>query len=345
MAKAPGRSDPGIAAVAKAANVSYMTVSRVVNGRPGVGAATRQRVQNIMDEMGYTPNMVARALRTGKTRSVGIVCFATTFHGPASTLFAVEQSAREAGYSAKVVSLTSITEENLTAAVSQLRESAVDAVIVISPHRDSAGALRKLATDVPVVAIWAPAGVGVPVIAIDHASAAAAVTEHLLDLGHPTVWHVSGPLGWTGTDLRVAGWQDALEKAGRPVPDPVAGDWTARSGYDAGKSILRDESVSAVFAANDQMALGFAAAARQMGRTIPDDLSIVGYDDEPGSEFFVPPLTTVRQDFRALGERAFEFTLALIRAEPHEDDVVLDVPTSLVIRESTAPYTPRHPAR
>jgi LacI family transcriptional regulator len=335
------RSEAGIAAVAQAAGVSYMTVSRVVNDRPGVGDATRARVRGIMEELGYTPNVVARALRTGQTKSIGIVCFATTFHGPASTLFAVEQSARASGYSANVVSLTSITEASMRNAVAQLRESAVDAVIVISPHRASAGVLRELSIDVPIVAIWAPSGVGVPITVIDHTAAAALATRHLLDLGHPTVWHVSGPDGWTGTQLRIDGWRRTLEEVDADVPPVQVGDWTARSGYEAGRAILGDRALTAVFLANDQMALGLAAAARELGLSIPGDVSIVGYDDEPGSEYFAPPLTTVRQDFGRLGHEAFRLALSLINGSRATDDLVLDVPTSLIVRESTAPYRAR----
>ncbi|PJJ55211.1 LacI family DNA-binding transcriptional regulator [Compostimonas suwonensis] len=341
MNGATGRStrrEPGIAAVAEAAGVSYMTVSRVINGREGVGDATRERIQKIIDEIGYRPNVVARALRTGRTHSIGVVCFATSFHGPASLLFSVEQAARAAGFSVNVVTLNVLDEESIQLALAELRELAIEAIIVISPHRSTGAALRSMPTDVPVVAIWGPEELGMPVMGMDHVDAAARATRHLLDLGHPTVWHVSGPDGWTGSDLRVRGWHAALAESGREIPPVFQGDWLATSGYEAGQHILSQPEVSAVFLSNDQMALGFMAAARERGRRIPDDLSVIGYDDEPGSEFFTPPLTTVHQDFAFIGRRAFEFTQHLIESGTRVPAQVTALPAELVVRSSTGPY-------
>lgn len=337
------RGEPGIAAVAEAAGVSYMTVSRVVNGRAGVGEATRIRVQRIMDQLGYRPNVVARALRTGRTKSIGVVCFATTFHGPAALLFSVEQTARAAGYSVNVMTLNQIAEESIQGALSELHKSAIEAIIVISSHQSLREAIRTIRSDIPIVVIWGPGDLGMHVTGIDHGIAAAMATQHLLDLGHPTVWHVSGPQGWTGSDLRVSGWKQALEAAGREVPPIYRGDWMAKSGYEAAHHILTEPDVSAVFLGNDQMALGFLAGAREFDRNVPEDLSIVGYDDEPGSEYFVPPLTTVHQDFELVGERAFALAQSLIESDDRPEPSIHAIPAELVVRKSTAPY--RKPAK
>lgn len=334
----PARREPGIAAVAAAAGVSYMTVSRVINGRGGVGQATRERVRKIIDDMGYRPNVVARALRTGRTHSIGVVCFASTFHGPASLLFSVEQAARSAGFSVSVVTLNVLDDMSIDQALAELREQAIEAIIVISPHRSSGDALRSMHSDIPVVAIWGPEEVGMHVMGMDHAEAAAKATTHLLDLGHPTVWHVSGPAGWTGSDLRVKGWRSTLAAAGREIPPVYEGDWLATSGYEAGRHILRNDGVSAVFLSNDQMALGFMAAARELGHDVPGDLSVVGYDDEPGSAFFSPPLTTVHQDFELIGRRAFELTERLLDSGDRASTLVTALPPNLVVRASTGPY-------
>ncbi|MBF8192596.1 LacI family DNA-binding transcriptional regulator [Nonomuraea sp. K274] len=326
----------GIAEVARVAGVSNMTVSRVINDQPGVGARTRARIRVIMEELNYRPNSTARALKTGRPTSIGIICLATTLYGPAVTLFGVEQAARAAGFSANVISLNAITKVTLEQATAQLRQLPVAATIIISPLSSSAESLRDLPDEPPTVAIWAPSDLDVSVAAVDHEHAAAAATQHLVSLGHETVWHVSGPLGWTGAEHRVAGWRRALEQADRPVPEPVEGDWTARSGFEAGLAILRDRAVTAVFAANDQMALGVLRAARVLGRRVPEDLSVVGYDDGPDSAYYSPPLTTIRQDFTLLGERALQLALARIGhpARPAPDTLV---EPELVIRESTAP--------
>lgn len=335
------RREPGIAEVAKVAGVSYMTVSRVVNGREGVGQATRERILELIDEIGYRPNVAARALRTGRSRSIGIVCFATPLHGPASYLFSVEQAARASGFSVSIITLDGPDNEAVAQALTELHELSVEAIIVIAPHRISGEALRARPTDIPVVAIWGPEEVGVPVTALDHVRASAMVTEHLLDHGHPTVWHVSGPANWTGSDLRVTGWRQTLEAAGRDVPPVIEGDWLASSGYRAGRELLVRDEVSAVFLSNDQMALGLMAAARELGRRIPEDLSVVGYDDEPGSAYFSPPLTTVHQDFALVGRRAFALAKRLIESGDLGSAQVDALVPTFVRRESTGPYVPR----
>jgi DNA-binding LacI/PurR family transcriptional regulator len=313
-----------------------MTVSRVINGQPGVGDETRQRVRQIMKELNFQPNTAARALKTGKGNAVGIICLATTLYGPAVTLFGVEQAARAAGFSVNVISLDTITRATLEPAMAQLRQLPIAVVVIISPLSSSAEALRDLPGNLPTVAIWAPSGVGMAVAAVDHQRAAATATDHLLGLGHATVHHVSGPVGWTGTEQRIAGWRQALEKAGRAIPEPVEGDWTARSGYEAGLRLLREPTVTAIFSANDQMALGVLQAARVRQISVPDRLSVVGYDDGPDSAYYSPPLTTVRQDFKLLGERALRLALAKI-GHPATPTVETLVEPELIVRETTAP--------
>lgn len=326
----------GIADVARSAGVSMMTVSRVINDQPGVGTKTRERVRQVMKDLNFKPNTAARTLRTGKGNAVGIICLATTLYGPGVTLFGVEQAARAAGFSVNVISLDTITRATLEQAMVQLSQLPVAVVVIISPLSSSAGALRDLTGNLPTLAIWAPSDIGMAVAAVDHRRAAANATEHLLDLGHATVHHVSGPVGWTGTEQRIAGWREALEQAGRPVPEPVEGDWTAQSGYQAGLKLLRKRGVTAIFAANDQMALGVLQAARVTHRSVPGSLSVVGYDDGPDSAYYSPPLTTVRQDFKLLGERALQLALANIGhlATPTVDTLF---EPELIVRESTGP--------
>lgn len=312
-----------------------MSVSRVVNGQRGVGAPTRLRVLDAMRALGFQPNAIARALRTGKQSTIGVVCLDTALYGPAVTLFGVEHAARAAGYAVSIISLSSITRDALTEAFELLRAAQVAAVVIISPMSSSAEALRAMPTDLPVVAIWAPSDIGIPVVGVDHAKAAGIATEHLLSLGHRNIWHISGPPGWTGSEQRIKGWREALTRAGLTPPKPIAGDWTARSGYEAGKKLLSNRKVTAVFVANDQMALGFLRAARELDVDIPGAVSVVGYDDGPDSEFYAPPLTTIRQDFTALGRQAFQMVLEELGEAPAGDSHQ-PVPAELIIRMTTA---------
>jgi DNA-binding LacI/PurR family transcriptional regulator len=327
---------PGIVDVARIAGVSNMTVSRVINDLPGVGDDTRLRVRAVMAELGFEPNWLGRALKTGRSKSIGVVCIGTPLFGPTATLFGVEQAARSGGYSTNVISLASITSSSLRAALIRLKAQQVAAIIVISPMSSSAEALRELPADIPTVAIWAPADVGVSVAGMDHQAAAATATRHLLEIGHATVWHISGPSGWTGAEQRMLGWRHALEEEGRDIPEPIVGDWTAQSGYSAGLRLLQDPRVTAVFAASDQMALGLLRAAYERGLRVPEDLSVVGYDDGPDSAFFSPPLTTMRQDFARLGSRAFDLAMSAVNGLPAPEYADTDAP-QLVIRQSTAP--------
>src|SRR4051795_8801515 len=287
--------------VARLAGVSHQTVSRVINGSQAVRPATRERVLEAMAQLDYRPNPVARALVTGRSKTLGVVSFDTTLYGPASTLFAIEQAAHEAGYFITIVSLTTLDLPSVLDAVERLRAQGVDGILVIAPYEGAAHALMQAPTGFPIVAVEAgPAG-GIPVAAIDQFAGAAIATRHLLELGHRTVTHIAGPNHYLEAQQRLAGWRPPLIAAGadlRPAPE---GDWSPRAGYEFGRAL--DPGVTAIFVANDQMALGVLRALHEAGRTVPGDVSVVGFDDIPEAPFFMPPLTTVRQDFDEMGRR------------------------------------------
>ncbi len=328
--------------VGRLAGVSHQTVSRVLNGSPRVRPETRQRVIAAMRELGYRPNSIARALATGRTKMLGVVGFDTTLYGPASVLFGIERAAHEEGYLMMVASLKALNRASVSDAIERLRVRGVDGILVIAPDLESADAVRRTPSDVPLVAAEAGPADVLSVVAVDQYAGAVSATRHLLDLGHQTVWHISGPSDWLETQERIDGWRATLESA-RSVPPPLlVGDWTARSGYDLGRRLAADRDVTAVFAANDQMALGVLRAMHEAGRAVPEQVSVVGFDDIPEAPFFTPSLTTVRQDFIEVGSRSL---LALVRSIETGDRVVADsrVPTELVIRASTA-VAPRFPA-
>lgn len=292
--------------VARLAGVSHMTVSRVINDQPNVRPQTRERVLDAIRTLGFKPNSAARTLATRRSNTLGIVTLDTTLFGPPSTLYAFEQAAREAGFFVTVASVRSLTRKSVATAVDRLREQAVEGVVAIVPHDPGAEALRSLASALPVIAIGVGEDTHVPTVGVDNAAGAAMATEHLLRLGHTTVHHLAGPQSWPEARERRSGWQRALEAAGAPVPQWLVGTWSARSGYELGRRLLKDAAVTAIFCANDHMALGVLRAVAEAGRHVPADVSVVGFDDIPEAPFMIPPLTTVRQDFGALGRHSVE---------------------------------------
>jgi DNA-binding LacI/PurR family transcriptional regulator len=324
--------------VGRLAGVSHQTVSRVINGSRHVSPQTRERVLAAMSELGYRPNSIARALATGRTRTLGVVSFDTTLYGPASTLFGIERAAHEAGYFIMVASLKALDRASVVEAIERLRVQGVDGILVIVSEEESAEALLHAPLDVPLVAVEAGPDRGIPVVAVDQNEGATLATRHLLDLGHATVHHITGPLSSIESQQRAAGWRTTLEAAGAPRPEPLIGDWSARAGYHLGRRLTRDKSLSAVFVANDQMALGLLRAMHEAGRRIPEEVSVVGFDDIPESPYFTPPLTTVRQDFGEVGSRSLRVLVRTIEAvaageRPPTGSLV---PPELVVRASTA---------
>src|SRR3954447_20614069 len=325
-----------MADVAKLAGVSLQTVSRVINDSPHVRADTRERVQDAMRKLEYRPNPVARALVTGRSRTLGVVSFDTTLYGPASTLFGIERAAHDADYFVSIVSLRSLTRSSVVSAVERLRDQGVAGILVVAPQDSATQALLHLPEDVPVVAAEAGPGDSVPLVAVDQVEGARLATSHLLELGHRTVWHISGPSDWLEAQDRVGGWRSTLEQAGAAPPPVLVGDWSARSGYELGQRLGATPGATALFAANDQMALGVLRSLNEAGRRVPDEISIVGFDDIPEAAYFTPPLTTVRQDFNEMGRLSLQMLLEQIESgtvPPARQTVAPE----LIVRGSTAP--------
>jgi DNA-binding LacI/PurR family transcriptional regulator len=335
MSSSEPRRLPVMADVARLAGVSHQTVSRVLNDQPNVRGETRERVLAAIDELGYRRNFAARALVTRQTRTLGVVSFDTTLYGPASTLYGIELAARAAGYFVSIVSLKTLTAAGVLEAIGFLTDQGVDGVVVVAPQRSTARALGGLTTQLPTVAVEGGRAGGVPAVSVDQVDGARQAVEHLLDLGHETVWHVSGPTDWLEAEGRLKGWRKALTAAGRPIPEPLVGDWSPRSGYEAGKVLADQPGLSAVFVANDQMALGVLRAFAERRILVPEQVSVVGFDDIPEAEFFPPPLTTIHQDFGEVGRRSIEILLRRIESGDDLGYERVVVPASLVVRAST----------
>ena len=326
---------PVMADVARVAGVSHQTVSRVLNAHPHVTAATRLRVERAIDELGYRRNTAARALVTRRSATLGVVSVGSSNYGPANTLIGIEAAARAEGYSVSFVSLDQVDRGSMQEALDHFTGAGVDGIVVLSPTRSAVEAVHGLSADVPVVVTAeGTSSVGRPAVVIDQVHGSRVATAHLLDLGHRTVHHVRGPQDWLEAEARVQGWRTELRVRAAPTPDCLAGDWSAASGYSAGRLLAGEQDVTAVFVANDQMALGVLRALSEAGRRVPEDVSVVGFDDIPEAAYLRPPLTTVRQDFAEVGRRCLVQLVSLIDGEPA--GATATIQPELVVRASTA---------
>jgi DNA-binding LacI/PurR family transcriptional regulator len=329
-----------MADVARMAGVSDMTVSRVLNEHPGVRSVTRARVLAAMEWLDYRPNAAARALVTGRSRTLGVVSFDSTYYGPAATLLGIEQAARNAGYLVNIIMVRSSGPRTGREIAEHLRAQSFDGIILAAPHGWTTDAVRHLPADVPLVAIDVDETQrSVTVVGVGQSAGVVRATEYLLGLGHETVWHVAGPADRVGSPAartRERAWRDTLVEAGRTVPPVLRGDWTARSGYEQIRSVAGRERITAVFAANDQMALGALRALREARLDVPGEVSLVGYDDVPEAAYYWPPLTTVRQDFAEVGRRGLDLLLEQIGGAPRTEQLVVVEP-ELVVRQSSGP--------
>jgi LacI family transcriptional regulator len=307
--------------VASAAGVSTQTVSRVLNLRPDVAPDTVARVREVIAEMGYSPNLLARGLTQGRTHILGVVAYGLEYFGPSRIITGIEQQAAAEGYS---ISLTLIHEpetDDVDDLLANLVGRQVDGVLWAIPEvANNRAWLRSRGHDIPVPLVLVggmDSEDGRPSIGIDNRAMGRLATEHLLAGGARRLGIVTGPRDWWEAREREAGWRDTLMAAGRDLSDLLVaeGDWTAASGEEGLYRLLQQSpDVDAVFASNDQMALGVLHAAHRLGRAVPDDLAVVGVDDIAEGSHFWPPLTTVHQPLRDAGALAVETIVRLIRA-------------------------------
>ncbi|MFJ6794938.1 LacI family DNA-binding transcriptional regulator [Streptomyces sp. NPDC091268] len=327
---------PGMADVARVAGVSAQTVSRVLSGHPGVLDATRAKVVAAVEQLGYRRNNAARMLSSGRSHTIGVVTLQTTFYSRAAVTSGIEDAAQAAGYAVSTATTTSLDTYAIERALARLADQGVEGVILSVPLIHGSERIEQLTRSTPTITIDGSRTDATGVVAVDQVLAARLATRHLLDLGHETVWHVAGPDQWLEAASRRDGWRSTLEEAGRAVPPPLEGDWSPASGHRSGLLLGRIPEVTAVFVASDEMAFGLIRALHELGRRVPEDISVVGVDDIELAAYCTPPLTTVAQPFGHTG------ALAVARLLRHIDDPeAVPVPESvepeLVVRASTAP--------
>jgi DNA-binding LacI/PurR family transcriptional regulator len=344
----PGAAAPSIRDVARVAGVSHMTVSRVLNAQPNVSAATRERVVAAIAELNFRPSRMARALAHGTSRVIGVLeATGGRHYGPASTIAAIEDAARAEGYSIMIAAIDPADPDSSGAAVEHLLDQGAAGLILVGPGATANGAVADAAAGIPLVVMHAangtrtegsatglpdPAAEDAPSDAPDQFEGGRIAARHLLDLGHRAIAQLAGPAGWLESDSRSRGFVAELAAAGLVPVAVEAGDWTPESGHRAGRALLAAGGFTAVFCANDQMALGMLHAARDAGVAVPAQLSVVGFDDIAEAAHYVPALTTLRQDFSEFGRRAVATVLARLGIMPEPGPAPAPV---LIARDST----------
>jgi len=330
------KGGPSLSDVARLARVSTQTVSRVSMGADNVSPATREKVLRAMNQLGYSPNRAAQALRRGSFKTIGVLTQQIQRTGEALTTAGVLEAATEADYAVNLVQVKRPESDDMRQAVYRLSHQTIDGLVVVQAGR--AGLDHLSLPQAMPVAVSDSALVGYyPSASADQVGGVRDAVGHLLALGHRTVHHVSGPEGSQSALIRKASWAACLREAGALVPEPVLGDWEAAAGYKAGLHLAADPDVTAVFCGNDEVALGLIRAMHEQGRRVPQDVSVMGFDGLDLGEYSFPPLTTIRQDFKRHGREMVALVLEQVTTGPVDGSRSVIIPTELVLRGSTAP--------
>lgn len=326
-----------LADVAEMAGVSQQTVSRVVNNQGPVAARTRARVMEAVGQLNYVPNRLAQGLARQRTHSIGFATNDISLHAPSQLTSGIERAAREAGLSLVVSIVPGYGVGQVTQTVRALKERQVDGVLINASlgSADAAEIARRF-PDLPCVFMDVPADAPVNAALLDQYHGAALAARHLVDLGHTRIACIHAPQQAVAEHSRLQGWQDVLRERGLAMVAQQEGDWSPASGYREALTLLASGvPFTGVLVGNDQMAVGVLRALWERGLSVPGDVSVIGYDDTAESALLIPPLTTVRQDFPTLGQRAFGHLKALLDGQTLSR-VTLTRP-ELVVRVSTAP--------
>lgn len=324
---------PNIYDVAALADVSHQTVSRVLNNQPNIRPATRARVEAAMVSLGYQPNPAARSLVTAKSNMIGLLVADTVLYGPAGMLNAMERQARKAGYFAITVAIRSDSPESWAEGIQHLSKMHIEGLATIALSSDVLQMASSMLPNVTLIAIDADDNAtDFQTVGIDNFDGGYIATKHLIELGHKRILHITGPMTSSEANSRVRGYERAMAEA-KLQPSIVQGDWSSDTGYRLGVELDLDrDAPTAIFTANDHLALGLLKALAGRGVSVPEDLSLVGFDDLPESPYFNPPLTTVRQDFAQLGELAMHMLLSDLAGTKRKKAATIK--PQLVVRES-----------
>ena len=330
--------------VAQAAGVSTQTVSRVMNKFSYVSEETRQRVEDVVTQLGYRPSTLARSLIQQRSYTLGVVTFGLKHIGPSRTLNGVADKADDLGYMLLMKELDSLNTNRIDDVIDSLLARQVDGILWVAPEIGDNHAwvderLEKF--PVPVLFIAMQPRSNIASIATDNYQGAVMATQHLLDCGRKKIGHISGPLGWWEANERKRGWRETLRTAGFDASEEhcVEGNWSSASGEQAFHQLLKSFSdMDAIFVANDQMALSVLREALRRGIRVPEQLAVVGFDNIAESAYFYPSLTTISQDLQMLGEQAVQNVVEMIQARQENKPIIAQsmfIQPTLIVRESS----------
>lgn len=331
--------------VAKKAGVSRQTVSRVLNNRPDVSSDTRIRVQEIISEFSYRPNAIAQSLSRQKSFILGVVSAGLKYTGPSRTLSGITGKAEELGYGLLLKELASFSSNNVHPLLQWFMSHQVDGIIWAAPEiEENRYWIKDLLPEIniPIIFLTMEKQENVTIVTTDNFIGAKMAVEHLIHLGRKNIGHISGPLDWWEARQRKSGWEMALKESGQVVTDKMwtSGNWSSKSGKTAFTELMNKyPDLDAIFVGNDQMALSVLQSAYEMGKRIPDDLSVVGFDGIPESEFYCPSLSTVYQNQNELGSVAVAELVLQVEKKLSENKIIepkyITIQPELIIRQSS----------
>jgi len=310
--------------VADLAGVSYQTVSRVVNEMPDVAPRTRERVLKLLSEVGYRPNLTARELANQKSSVVGVVTFGTRYHGPTQIMVNIEQAAKEMGFSVMFTGIVEESIDEIRRAVTELCSHQVRGVLIHLPIEIELRHLEKVCRDIHLVAVDSDFGFKTASVFVNQELGSRLATRHLIELGHQRIGYLGAPLIWRAAKLRYNGWRKELAAHHLAEIGNFEADWTAAGGFSVTRNLIikHREEISALVVANDQMAIGAIRAFEEQGIRVPNDISIVGFDDIPEAGFIRPPLTTIKQDFARLGKLSVQCLVDQLNGKVWRDQTI-----------------------
>lgn len=333
MANSSERRLPRLEDVAERAGVSHQTVSRVINNHPNVSKATRERVEAAIAELGYRRNTAARSLVTRRSHTIGVLASELSQYGPANTLLGVEQAARDAGYFVSIAAIREVSAESIADAARHFMDQGVDGIVALVPHAGTLQALEQLNLDVPVVVVGSSGEGRFSGAMVDQKMGARLAVAHLIEQGHQRIGHISGPQDWIDGSERTEGWREALAQAGLADDLLVEGTGARAAAMASARSSPSSGPPPRYSWATTRWRSGSCAPSVKRA-WVPQDVSVVGFDDQPEAGYFTPPLTTVRQDFEELGRRCMDMMLALLEDGAAAGTTVVE--PRIVVRASTA---------
>ncbi|NAT78463.1 LacI family DNA-binding transcriptional regulator [Dickeya dadantii] len=328
--------------VAAYAGVSYQTVSRVLNQAPHVSDRTREKVEQAMAALHYIPNRVAQQLARRSATTIGLATIDLSLHAPSQIAAAIKTTASELGFNVVISMLRSVDGNDVQRAVNELLAQRVDGVIINVPlEQEAAEQIHRLCAATPALFLDTAPTADLPSVIFDPHQGTRLAIDHLVALGHRRIALLAGPQSSVSARLRYEGWQQALAAHLLTPCATAEGDWSASAGYQQAHLLLANSvRPTAIAVANDQMALGVLRAIHEYGLRVPEQISVIGFDDTRDSAYFQPPLTTIRQDFRQLGRESVNRLLECLQSPHKHSPAPLRLKTTLIPRQTTAAWQP-----